>query len=202
VTSTLPEGCLKHILATEFTKENGWLPGSELAEAVDLYFASRWQHSDRPRAGALNIPASTKATGSGVGAGESVNQPTTSTVKPPRSPSGNRKELAIKPTAETGESNRRSFRCGSKTHIKSECPKNRPAQTHSNAKVNTCQVQTPQEIRGIQTSIDDVKSPQITSVKDAKVQVCVETPVCDALPVGVHKVKSHAVDDNGVHDEC
>ena len=127
VKSTLPEGCLKHILAIESTKENDWLPSSELAEAVDLYFASRWQHSDRPRAGALNIPASTKATGSGAGVGESVNQPTTSTVRPPRSPSGNRKELAIKPAAETGESNRRCFRCGSKTHIWSECPKNRPA---------------------------------------------------------------------------
>jgi len=148
VKSTLPEGCLKHILAIESTKENGWLPSSELAEAVDLSFASRWQHSDRLRAGTLNIPASTIATGSGVGAGESVNQPTTSIVKPPRSPSGNRKELAIKAAAETGESNGRCFRCGSKTHIRSECPKHRPAQTHLNAKVNTCQVQTPEENQG------------------------------------------------------
>jgi len=203
VKSTLPEGCLKHILAIiESTKENGWLPSSELAEAVDLYFASRWQHSDRPRAGALNIPASTKATGSGAGVGELANQPTTSTVRPPHSPSSNRKELAIKPVTETGEPNRRCFRCGSKTHIRSECPKNRPAQTHSNAKVNTCQVQTPQETRCMQTLVDDVKSPQITRVKDAEVQVCVETPVCDELPVGVHKVQSHAVDDSRVHDEC
>jgi len=101
VISTLPEGCLKHILAIESTIDNGWLPSSELVEAVDLYFASRWQQSDRSRAGALNIPASTKATGSGAGVGESVNQPTSSTVRPPRSPSGNRKELAIKPAAET-----------------------------------------------------------------------------------------------------
>jgi len=173
VKSTLSEVCIKHILAIESTKENGWLPSSELAKAVDLYFAGRWQHSDRPRAGALNIPASTKATGSGVAAGKSVNQPTTSTVRPSRSPNGNRKKLAIKPAAETGEFNRRCFRRGSKTHIRSECPKNRPAQTYSNAKVSTCQVQTPQEIRGIQTLVDDVKFLQITSVKNAKVQVCV-----------------------------
>ena len=202
VKSTLPEGCLKHILAIESTKENGWLPSSELAEAVDLYFASMWQHSDRPQAGVLNIPALTKATGSGAGVSESVNQPTTSTVRPPRSPSGNRKELAIKPATNTGKSTRRCFRCGSKTHIRSKCPKNKPAQTHSNAKVNTCQVKTPQEISGIQTLVDDVKSPQLTKVKDAEVQVCVETPVCDELPVGVHKVQSHVVCDSRVHDEC
>jgi len=135
VKSILPESWLKHILAIKFTKENGWLPSGKLAEAVDLYFASRWQHSDRPRAGAFNIPASTKATASGAGVGELVNQPTTSAVKPPRSPSGSRKELAIKPVTETWKSNRLCFRCGSKTHIRSKCPKNKPAQTHSNAKV-------------------------------------------------------------------
>ena len=26
--------------------------------------------------------------------------------------------------------------------------------------------------------------------------------MCDELPVGVHKVQSHAVDDSRVHDEC
>ena len=74
VKSTLPEGCLKHILAIESSKDNGWLSSHDLAEAVDLYFANRWQHSDRPRAGALGIPASTKITG----VGGSVNRPVTS----------------------------------------------------------------------------------------------------------------------------
>jgi len=48
----------------------------------------------------------------------------------------------------------------------------------------------------MQTSVDNVKSPQITNVKDAEVQVCVETPGCDELLGGVHKVQSHAVNDS------
>jgi len=41
IKSTLPEGCLKHILAIESSTELGWLKVHELAEAVDLYFANR-----------------------------------------------------------------------------------------------------------------------------------------------------------------
>jgi len=53
IKSTLPDGCLRHILAIESTKDSGWLSAHDLAEAVDLYFANRWKNNDRPRAGAL-----------------------------------------------------------------------------------------------------------------------------------------------------
>jgi len=51
IKATLPENCLRHILAIGSTKDEGWLPSHELAEAVDLYFANRWPN-DKLRVGA------------------------------------------------------------------------------------------------------------------------------------------------------
>lgn len=66
IKSTLQEGCLKYILAIESSKEAGWLSVHELAEAIDLYYANRHQ-GDRPRAGALGLPSTTRPTGGGGG---------------------------------------------------------------------------------------------------------------------------------------
>ena len=120
VKSTLPEGCLKHILAIESSKDDGWLSSHDLAEAVDLYFANRWQHNDRPRAGALGIPASTKA----AGGGGSGNHPVTSdSPKTVGSPHNNQKVDNTKSVASpAGESGRQCYVCGSKSHLKKECP--------------------------------------------------------------------------------
>jgi len=42
IKSTLPDVCLRHILGIGSTKDSGWLPSYDLAEALDLYFANRW----------------------------------------------------------------------------------------------------------------------------------------------------------------
>jgi len=59
IKATLPENCLRHILAIESTEDEGWLPSHELAEAMDLYFANRWPN-DKPRVGVLGVPPSNK----------------------------------------------------------------------------------------------------------------------------------------------
>jgi len=43
VKASLPEGCIKHILTIEATQSDGWLQIHDLASAIDLYFANRWQ---------------------------------------------------------------------------------------------------------------------------------------------------------------
>jgi len=113
IKSTLSEACWKHILAIESSKAQGWLSVHELSEAVDLYFANRWQN-DRPRAGALGLPATTNKT---VGAVGSVSHPHVSVPKGLGSSNGNRKTFTDRPTSASGESVRRCFVCGSKSHV-------------------------------------------------------------------------------------
>ncbi len=56
VKSTLPDGCLKHILSVEAAKEKGWIKSNPLAEAIDRYWANHV--GDRPRAYAIGQPSS------------------------------------------------------------------------------------------------------------------------------------------------
>ena len=42
IKGTLPESCLKFVLSTEATKEQGWMQLKELTELVDNYFACHW----------------------------------------------------------------------------------------------------------------------------------------------------------------
>jgi len=106
IKSTLPEGCLRHILPIESSKETGWLPVHELAEAVDVYFANRWQHGDKPRAGALGIPASTKP----VGAVGTTNRPVVMPFfRPIDSPTSNNKRINVKAGSRNVDFVRRCF---------------------------------------------------------------------------------------------
>ena len=138
IKSTLPDGCLRHILAIESTKDSGWLSSHDLAEAVDLYFANRWRNNDRPKAGALGLPASTKMSV----AGGLINHPSSTTqLKASGGSSGSHKGFSEKPAFQ-GEVTKRCFICGSKTHLKNDCPdRSKSGTSRSNAKVNTCQVQ-------------------------------------------------------------
>ena len=177
IKSTLPEGCLKHILAIESSKAQGWLSVHELSEAVDLYFANRWQN-DRPRAGALGLPATTNKT---VGAVGSVSRPPVSAPKGLGSSNGNRKTFTDRPTSVYGESVRRCFVCGSKSHMKNECPERDKSAT-PRPKVNTCQLQNRQEKAGVCTSVVDEKISQSVEVigpQRTKVQVCAEPHIYD-----------------------
>jgi len=144
IKSTLPEGCLKHILAIESSTESGWLKVHELAEAVDLYFANSWQHGDRPRAGALGIPSSTRV----VGGAASSNRPLPQvTARPPDSLNGKGKASDTRTVAAPSESSKRCFAFGSKYHLKNECPdRNKLGQARANTKVNACHRQTQTEL--------------------------------------------------------
>ena len=194
IKSTLPEGCLKHILAIESSNETGWLKVSELAEAIDLYFANRWQHGDRPRAGALGIPASTKpASVPGLG---NRSLPV-SVVRPPRSPNGGRKY--VNTHLAPGELSRRCFTCGSKFHLKNSCPeRNKVTPAQSNAKVNLCQVQVPSQIGAAHTvNTNEIIGQPIRAV-DAEVQVCVEPEISD---VRATQTQTETVDVNSITDD-
>jgi len=196
IKSTLPEGCLKHILAIESSNETGWLKVNELAEAIDLYFANRWQHGDRPRAGALGIPASTKpASVPGLG---NRSLPV-SVVRPPRSPNGGRKYVNTQPLVAPGELSRRCFTCGSKFHLKNSCPeRSRVTSTQSNAKVNLCQVQVPSQIGAAHTvNTNEIIGQPIRAV-DAEVQVCVEPEISD---VRATQTQTETVDVNSITDD-
>ena len=193
IKNTLPDGCLKHILAIESSKPDGWLQVHDLAEAVDLYFANRWQHNDRPRVGALGIPASTKSVGS---------NPKTFGNSNDNQKAGN---ANTKSAVGSGEPIRRCFLCGSKSHLKNECPeKGKSNAARPNAKVNTCQVQERQEFMGRHTPLMDTKFTQSAEVKDTEVQVCAEPCLFDdtVLTDEIISVQSQVVDVSIVNDEC
>ena len=193
IKSTLPEGCLKHILAIESNHEDGWLKTHELAEAVDLYFANRWQQEDRPRAGALGIPTSARST-SALGIGNRSSQYPMHKI--PGSPIGNRKTIMRNPTVAT-EISRRCFICGSKFHFKSDCPeRNKANPIRSNAKVNTCQVHA-QNKGGVTHNTLTETSTQFVRAVDAEVQVCVEPE-----DITVHERPIQTVDVNNVINDC
>ena len=120
IKSTLPEGCLKHILAIESSKDLGWLKVHELAEAVDLYFANRCQQGDRPYAGALGIHTSIRPTGPTL-----ASHRPTAPVAGPRFQypgNGNQKVNNPRPPAPASEFSKRCFICGSRFHLKNDCP--------------------------------------------------------------------------------
>ena len=66
VKTSLPDGCLRHILSIESNRPDGWLNIHDLADAIDLYFSNRWRDGDRPRAGAVGLPSTTRHGGSAL----------------------------------------------------------------------------------------------------------------------------------------
>jgi len=194
IKSTLPEGCLRHILAIESSTESGWLPVHELAEAVDLYFANRWQHGDRPRAGALGISATAKSPSS---AGRGSRPYTQLSAKPVESPDGSRGANNYASTPQQAESSRRCYTCGSKSHLKNECPE-RTKPHRTNAKVSTCQIQTAGGVGDNPVPSPSLRAPHVV---DAEVQVCADiesdtstpTDKSQELTVEVHSVVNDKV---------
>jgi len=159
----------------------------ELAEAVDLYFANRWQHNDRRRAGALGVPSSTKPVGSSGSVNRSVY---VTTPKSAGSPSDNRSVFNARSAPGSGEPTRRCFPCGSKSHLKNECPeRNKSNATRSNAKVSTCQVHEQQKF-GRHIPVVCTKITQTTEVKDAEVQACEPGSFDDYLTDDIARVQS------------
>jgi len=193
IKSTLTEGCLKHILTIESSTENGWLPLKDLAEAVDLYYANRWQHGERPRAGAIGIPASTRPAAAALPQNRFVSLHSS---RPLGSASNDRGTPIVKAVESMG--NRRCFNCGSKSHLKNECPKKGQSVSHrDNTKVHACQIQNRQgcEFKRTPVSGEPVLS---ANVRDAEVQVCTELNDTDNTTVDVHEVQSQTV---GMNDD-
>ena len=50
--STLPDGCLRHILSLEASSPGAWLTLEQLTDAIDSYDANHWQ-DDKPRVAAI-----------------------------------------------------------------------------------------------------------------------------------------------------
>ena len=50
--STLPEGCLRHILSLEASSPGAWLPLDQLTDAIDSYDANHWP-DNKPRVAAM-----------------------------------------------------------------------------------------------------------------------------------------------------
>ena len=118
------------------------------------------------------------------------------------SPHSNRKAVNVKSVDNPAdEPSRRCFVCGSRSHLKNECPEwSKSTLSRSNAKVNTCQIHTQHSI-DVHTPVNYETAMQSDRVRDAEVQVCVESSVCDESLVDVHGVQSQIVDDNTVLDE-
>lgn len=104
IKSTLTEGLLKYILSVESKVQKGWMKSSELTTAIDTYIANHV--GDRPRSGML-----TAAKPLGFGP---------SKTKLP-SPSSKPCTVVISSKPEN-KFNSGCFVCGSKTHIKRDCP--------------------------------------------------------------------------------
>jgi len=182
IKSTLHEGYLRHILAIESSKETGWLPVHRLAEAVDVYFANRWQHGDKPRASALGIPASTKP----VGAVGTTNQPlAVPFVRPIERLTSNNKPINVKAGSRNVDFVRRCFICGSQSHFKNDCPeRSKSATARPGPKVNACHIQEPGNLKAKYTTVsDDNFSEPARHAVDAEVQVCVEPCLSDESDV-------------------
>jgi len=164
-------------LAIESTKETGWLPVHELAEAVDVYFANRWQHGDKPRAGALGIPASTKPVGAVVITNRPMDMPF---VRPTESPTSNNKPINVKAGSRNVDFVRRCFICGSQSHLKNECPeRSKSAIARPGPKVNACHIEEPENLKAKYTTVSDNFSEPARHTVDAEVQVCVEPCLTD-----------------------
>ena len=102
VKSTLNESLLRYILAVESKTDKGWMSLNDLTAAIDTYVANHI--GDRPRAGVLTAPKSPNF-------GHQKYTPTPH--KPNNSASFSKPENKF---------NLGCFVCGSKSHIKRDCP--------------------------------------------------------------------------------
>ena len=57
--STLPDGCLRHILSLEASSPGAWLTLEQLTDATDSYDSNHWQ-DDTPRVTAIGQSRSVK----------------------------------------------------------------------------------------------------------------------------------------------
>ena len=74
---------------------------------------------------------------------------------------------------------RRCFICGSKTHLKYDCPeRNKSGTSRPNAKVNTCQVQKQSNCETLCAPVNVEKCNQSVQTVDAEIQVCAESHTC------------------------
>jgi len=102
--------------------------------------------------------------------------------------------------AAPSESIKRCFTCGSKYHLKNECPdRNKLSQARANTKVNACHLQTQTELAATHITLrpTDETNEQSVRTVDAEVQVCVEPAVSVAC-----ETQTQTVGVNSASNEC
>ena len=128
VKNTLGENVLKHVLATESTKDSGWLESRDLAEIIDTYLANYL--GDKPRAGALGIVNRSFP--------QRDNRPVNKPV-PPSASSSQPSQSTDGANSQNGQTDKRCFICNSNQHLRNKCPLRSKTGTSSETRTNdTC----------------------------------------------------------------
>ena len=184
VKTSLPDGCLRHILSIESNRPDGWLNIHDLADAIDLYFSNRWRDGDRPRAGAVGLPSTTRPGGPhSVGLPRTNNSVASKTLGNSPCNKSNTSINDVSKVSATPGNQKNCFNCGSKFHFARDCPdrdkvavnSSRPTQ-RQNAKAYTCVVK-----QGNATQAGDVTSPlaRTKTKRGTFVDACVQASSTD-----------------------
>ena len=173
VKNTLGENVLKHVLATECTKDSGWLQARELAEVIDTYLANYL--GDKPRAGALGI----------VNRGSNFQQRDNRTQQstkfgPPSVSSSQPSQSTDGANSQNGQTDKekRCFICSSNKHLRNQCPLRSKTGTNSETRTNDTR-----RVNACVTS-NNARDSRETGPRDVVSSVRpVETPPSNSTPV-------------------
>lgn len=151
---TLNFDLLKHVLSVESTAPSGWLKSKALTELVDNFVANRI--GDRPR---YSTPGSANFSAGHVSQGVSATQADRSNKDPNVGQQQTGAAINTPTKTPTGDKRPRPcFLCGSLTHLKAQCPRNRGGATSTGPgpgrhglpkQVNNCSVGRPEVTPGI-----------------------------------------------------
>jgi len=132
-------------------------------------------------------------------AGGLVNHPSSTTpLKAAGGSSANHKGFSEKPAFQ-GEVTKRCFICGSKTHLKYDCPdRNKSGTSYSNVKVNTCQVQKQSNCETLCAPMNVEKRNQSIQTVDAEIKVCAESNTAESYNNEFYFVDTDIIELNNI----
>jgi len=159
VKSVFPEGCLRHVLSIESSKDPSWLDLRALTEAVDRYAAAHGI-GDKPRAFA-------------VGQSQTYSKPSGMFVTPskPLPPRTSVSAVCAGRGSSHVGSTRRCFNCGSTDHLRAACPGVKKPSSGRHAGVKRVGV----EVAHYQTTFSVIQENQVCDV-DSTSQLSIGAP--------------------------